>query len=243
VPAITVARPSQDALPNEHASKRKGSVEMSVTSMVPSSGNQPTGRNQQQMARRGEEMDPFLAFRREVDRVFDDLLRGFGVPSLPAASPGGMLTPRMDVSETDQEIRITAELPGIDEKDVEVIVADDVLTIRGQKETQREDEDRDYRLVERASGYFSRTLRLPFSVDPNKVQATVNNGVLTVTIPKPKEVQDKTQRIEVQRENGAGGSSTSATSAGSSGSSSSGSGSSGSQQSSKGNKGSQAAAG
>lgn len=117
-----------------------------------------------------------------------------------------ILTPQIDVSETDQEIRVTAELPGIDEKDVEVTLTDDVLMIRGKQKAEREEEkDRGYHLRERVQGTFSRVLRLPFAADPNQVQATVNNGVLTVTIPKPKEVQEKVHRIEVKKEEAATG--------------------------------------
>jgi HSP20 family protein len=162
--------------------------------MMPSSGNQQV-RNRQMM-RRGEDIDPFLALRHEMDRVFDDLLRGFGMPSLPPPSPFGrmpapMLAPHVDVSESDEEVRIAAELPGIDEQDVEVSLSGDILTIRGEKRIEQDEKGRDYRIVERARGSFSRSLRLPFMVDPAQVQATVKDGVLTITIPKPRELREK----------------------------------------------------
>jgi len=122
-------------------------------------------------------------------------------------------------------------------------VADDILTIRGDKQIEQEEKDRDYRVVERARGSFSRSLRLPFSIDPKQVQATVKDGVLTITIPKPKDVQEKTSRVEVKREDGAGtatNASTSGTSANSSGASSSGTSGTGQQQ--QGNEASQRAA-
>ena len=190
---------------------------MSASSMVPSSGNQQSDRNRQ-VARRGGEMDPFQAIRREMDRVFDDMLRGFGMPSFsPAMTPAisaTMLAPHMDVSENDQDIRITAELPGIDEKNLEVMVSDDLLTIRGEKQVEEEEKDRDYRVIERARGSFARSLRLPFSVDPSQVQASFKGGVLTITIPKPKEVREKTARIEVTRENEASDTTSSGTTSG-----------------------------
>lgn len=228
---------------------------MSATSMTPSSSNQPMARGGQVMRsgqdvmRSGQDMDPLMAFRREMDRVFDDLMRGFGMPSLPIprAMPA-VLAPQIDVSETDQEVRIAAELPGIDENNVEVIVADDILTIRGEKQIEQEEKDRDYRVVERARGSFSRSLRLPFSIDPQQVQASVKDGVLTITIPKPKDVQEKTSRVEVKREEGAGNqnnaqnnASTSGTSSSSSGASSSGT--SGTGQKQQGGEASQRAAG
>lgn len=144
---------------------------MSGTSITPSSGTQQP-RNRQMM-RRGDDIDPFLVLRREMDRVFDDLFRGIGMPSVPpppfgrVAAP--MLAPHIDVSETDQEVKIAAELPGIDEQDVEISLSDNTLTIRGEKRVEQEEKDRNYRIVERARGSFSRTLRLPFRVDPGKV--------------------------------------------------------------------------
>jgi HSP20 family protein len=159
------------------------------------------------VSRRPEDADPFLAFRREMNRVFDDFLSGAGLPSLVGNAPRAMglaeLTPQLDVSETDQEVRIAAELPGISEDDVEVEVADDVLTIRGEKSAEREEKERDYHLTERAEGSFARSLVLPFPVDPEQVQARFKDGVLTITIPKPEEMRQKARKIEVKREEGA----------------------------------------
>jgi HSP20 family protein len=154
------------------------------------------------LSRPNEDTDPFMAFRREMNRVFDDTFKGFGMPSLLGPAFGRMpmetLMPQIDVSESDHEIQVTAELPGIDEKDVEVILADDMLTIRGEKKAEHEQKDRDYHLMERSHGTFSRSLPLPFAADPSQVKAAFKNGVLTVTIQKPKEVLEKQHRIEVR---------------------------------------------
>jgi HSP20 family protein len=163
----------------------------------------PFSRNQS-MARWSEDNDPFLAMRREMNRLFDDVFDGFGLPSafgpvlrqMPAA-------PKIDVSETDNEIQITAEMPGIDQNDVEVLLEDDRLIIRGEKKEEREDKDRNYHVRERVQGAFSRTLPLPFAPDPNQVKAEFRNGVMTITIPKPQEVKQKQHRIEVQKDTGA----------------------------------------
>jgi HSP20 family protein len=163
----------------------------------------PFSRNQS-MARWSEENDPFLAMRREMNRLFDDVFDGFGLPSafgpvlrqMPAA-------PKIDVSETDNEIQITAEMPGIDQNDVEVLLEDDRLIIRGEKKEEREDKDRNYHVRERVQGAFSRTLPLPFAPDPNQVKAEFRNGVMTITIPKPQEVKQKQHRIEVQKDTSA----------------------------------------
>jgi len=96
-------------------------------------------------------------------------------------------------------------VPGINEKDAEVILADDMLTIRGEKKAEHEQKDRDYHLMERSHGTFSRSLPLPFAADPSQVKAAFKNGVLTVTIQKPKEVLEKQHRIEVQTDTGAAG--------------------------------------
>src|SRR5215212_5681181 len=111
---------------------------------------------------RGAGRDPFLSLHREMNRLFDDVLRGtFGVPSREGqAGQGGTLMPHIDVSETDKELKICAELPGVTEKDVEVTLNDDVLTIRGEKKVERTNEQENYHFVERSYGTFQRSLRI-----------------------------------------------------------------------------------
>ena len=147
----------------------------------------PVGRDRN-TARR--EFHPFATLQREIDRLYEDFGRGF--PSF-----GGQdLLPLMDVTETDKEIELTAELPGLEEKDVQINVADNVLTIRGEKKTEKEEKDKNYRLVERHYGSFSRTLELPAGVDPDAIKASIAKGVLTVKVPKPAPAQVK--KIEVK---------------------------------------------
>jgi len=105
---------------------------------------------------------------------------------------------RLDVSETDKELTLTAELPEVDEKDVELTLTDDVLTIRGEKKREQTQRNGDYHMVERSYGSFARSLRLPFAVDQDKVDARFEKGVLTVTLPKPPEVQQSTRRIAIK---------------------------------------------
>lgn len=151
-----------------------------------------------------ENADPLSAFRRDMNRVFEEFLRGFGAPGALAAAPqaaAALLTPQINVSETDREIRVTAELPGLDEDDVEVTLADDTLTISGEKEAEEEMEaegERSYHVVERSSGAFSRTLQLPFPVNPDEVEAVFRKGVLTITIAKPQAVQQKLRKIAIK---------------------------------------------
>lgn len=139
--------------------------------------------------------EPFKTMRRELDRLFEDFTRGFGVPVQEAES---LLAPRIDVAESDKEIEVTAELPGLDEKDVEVSVVDDLLTVRGEKKREKEEKGKDYQLVERSYGSFIRQLRLPFDADPGKVSASFKNGVLTVKVAKPKEIQAKTFKVPIK---------------------------------------------
>lgn len=136
---------------------------------------------------------PFMSLQREIDRLFDDFSRGF-----PTFSGDGSvkLLPSMDVTETDKEIEITAELPGLEEKDVQINVADNLLTIRGEKNAEKEEKDKNYRLVERSYGSFERSLQLPEGVNADAIKATIAKGVLKVTVPKPAPAQAK--KIEVK---------------------------------------------
>ena len=142
---------------------------------------------------------PFLSLHSEMNRLFDDVLRGsFGVPSREGqGGQGGTLMPHIDVSETDKELKICAELPGVTENDVEVTLNDDVLTIRGEKTLERTNEQENYHFVERSYGTFQRSLRVPYPVEPDQVQARFEHGVLTVTLPKA-EQQQRSRRIQVQ---------------------------------------------
>jgi HSP20 family protein len=144
--------------------------------------------------------DSFLSLHREMNRLFDDVLRGTGLPTAGGQGQGGVgnfVNASMNVSETDREIRITAELPGITEQDVDVSLDDDVLTIRGEKKFERTDEKENFHFVERSYGTFQRSVRLPFPINPEQVQAHFENGVLTVTLPKTAQ-QERSRRIQVQ---------------------------------------------
>lgn len=143
--------------------------------------------------------DPFASFRHEIDRVFDDFFNtGFGVGNRGQSDGFGALTPQLDVKETDKEIVVTAELAGVDEKDIDVTLSGDLLTIKGEKKSEQEEGDKDRRYVERRYGSFARSLRLPFEAGDQAVDANMKNGVLTLTIQKPAEIQQKAKRIEIK---------------------------------------------
>jgi HSP20 family protein len=133
------------------------------------------------------EDDPFYAFRREMDQVFDNFFgRGFGLTPFSGNFMEGFgeFNPRVDVTETDQEVRITAELPGLEEKDIDVSLSNDILTLKGEKKSEQEDKRENYYRMERSYGSFQRSIQLPQEVDGDKVEATFKNGVLQITLPK-----------------------------------------------------------
>ena len=145
--------------------------------------------------------DPFLSLHREMNRLFDDAFRGIGLPAATGSQGQGDVSTfvhaSMNVSETDKEIRITAELPGVGAHDIDVSLDDDVLTIRGEKKFERKDDKENFHFVERSYGTFQRSLRLPYAVGSEQVQASFENGVLTVTVPKTGR-QERSRRIQVQ---------------------------------------------
>ena len=142
---------------------------------------------------RRSDNDPFVAMQKEINRMFEDFGRG----SLARLS-GTDVSPRIDVAETDNAIEVTAELPGIDEKDVEVVLRDDILTIKGEKKSEKEEKKKDYHLIERSFGSFARSVRLPFEADSEAVKANFAKGILRISIAKPAEVKDKTVKIPVR---------------------------------------------
>lgn len=156
----------------------------------------------------GEGLQPFLTLRGQMDRLFDDFMSDWRLPSLtglgrtfPSTSAvRAMVDVKFDVSETEEAVEITAELPGIAEDDVEVTLANGVLTISGEKKTEEEKKERNYYMAERAFGSFSRSVRLPETVDSEAITARFDKGVLTVSMPKVEEARSAKRRIEISKE-------------------------------------------
>ncbi len=153
----------------------------------------------------GEVWRPFEALRKEVDRLFDDFGDDFWrrpFRSLAGLEKGWaqkfVAAPAADVVETDQAYEITAELPGIDQKNIEVNVANGGITIKGEKKEETEEKKKDYYVSERRYGSFQRYFGLPEGVDRDKIEATFKNGVLKVTLPKTAEAQKAAKKIEVK---------------------------------------------
>lgn len=162
----------------------------------------PLDWNPWRVSRRELEQDPFFALHREMNRLFDEFSRGFGLPAAEQGASWGAASPKVDVSETDKEIQIAAELPGVEEKDIDVTLQDDVLTLRGEKKTEREEKEKDFHLMERSYGSFARSIRLPYAVDPEQVNASFRNGILKISLPKPAEAKEKVRKIAVRGEGG-----------------------------------------
>ncbi len=137
----------------------------------------------------------FSALHREIDRVFTDFTRGF--PMLSEHWTGA-LRPSMDVKDTGDAVEVSVELPGLSEKDVDVSVTDRVLTVSGEKKSEKERDEDDYHVMERSYGKFSRSVTLPFAPDAGKVDAKFASGVLTVTVAKPPEAKAAAKKITVK---------------------------------------------
>ncbi|MDH3475310.1 MAG: Hsp20/alpha crystallin family protein [Rhodospirillales bacterium] len=146
----------------------------------------------------------FTDLRRQMDRLFDSFAGGWHLPSIgaPLAMPRwaeGTIAVQFDVSETDDSYEISAELPGLEEKDVEVSLEGDLLTVKGEKKAESEKKKKDYYVMERHYGAFRRSFRLPETVDDSKIKASFDKGVLHLTLPKAAEAKRKAKKIEISR--------------------------------------------
>lgn len=153
--------------------------------------------------------DSLTGLRDEMNHLFDEFFTGFErrAPSLfRAYEPGwllgrhrGEMVPAVDVSEDDKAVTLTAELPGMKEEDVEVVLRDDMLTVKGEKKSEFKEQRENYHLSERRYGAFERTFRLPESAEADKISAAFEDGVLTVTVPKKAAASKPEKKIKVAR--------------------------------------------
>lgn len=150
--------------------------------------------------------DPFSMFRREMDRLFDDFFAPGETRSFAAPAEGVMtMWPSIDVDETEQAYVVTAELPGIDPKDVELNFRDNALVISGHKQSERKEEGQGRRYAERSFGRFERVIPFGNEIEPDKVEATTHNGVLKITLPKSAQSRNRSHRIEIKPQAGGPG--------------------------------------
>lgn len=138
--------------------------------------------------------NPFFALQREMNRLFDDTFSNFGMPTMLGAA---QVWPKAEVGETDKELRVSFELPGMEEKDVDVTLANGVLFVRGEKKLEKKDEDKQYSEIQ--YGTFERRIPIEWEVKPEEVKASFKNGVLTVAVPKSDKMQAQTKRIPISK--------------------------------------------
>ena len=160
---------------------------MAIRDLIPWSRNH-------ELAPTRESFDPFMTLHREVNRLFDDAFRGFGGSGLSPLMEGRFGWPKIELNDTDKALTITAELPGMTEKDVQIEIAGGVLTIQGEKKAERSGEGRYF--TERTYGAFQRQIRLE-DVEEDKVEASFKNGVLTVSLPKSENPRAGVKRIAI----------------------------------------------
>ncbi|HUC60538.1 MAG TPA: Hsp20/alpha crystallin family protein [Alphaproteobacteria bacterium] len=166
--------------------------------------NAPVQINRTAPARAGA-FEPWQSFRKEMDRLFDRFSTtrfpsAFEVPSFGRffGMEPELTLPAVDVNEDDKAFTVMAELPGLEEKDVEVTVSGDMLVIKGEKKLEKEEKNKNFYLSERSFGAFQRAFALPKGVDQAKIAASFGKGVLTVTLPKSAETQKQQKKIEVK---------------------------------------------
>ena len=143
-----------------------------------------------------------LNMRTQFDRMFDSLMSGWAAPwrHAPRLDAGGFdFAPRVETAETDAAYEVTAELPGVDEKDVKVSIEDNVLSVSGEKKADREEKKKDYVMTERSYGSFKRSFTLPENVAFDKVAARFDKGVLRITLPKSAPAPAKQREIPIAK--------------------------------------------
>jgi HSP20 family protein len=148
----------------------------------------------------GQNINPFrdLSYNlKRLERLFNDVWRGEPLVSLAKEET---LWPTIDVIENDKSIQIIAELPGLEEKDINIEMRNGVFSLRGEKQEQREENRDNYHVSERSHGYFSRSFQIPTEIDEDKIEATLKDGVLKVVLPKSDEESQQKKRIEIIRQ-------------------------------------------
>ena len=151
------------------------------------------------LAIKRQETEPFSLLGREMDRLFDDFTRGFTLePFRLLEEHTGVFSPVVDMTESEKNVTVTVELPGMDEKDIELSITDGQLTIRGEKHEEKEEKKTGYYRMERSFGEFGRTMTLPVGVDTDKSSAEFKKGVLRITIPRKKEARTSTKKISLK---------------------------------------------
>jgi len=147
-----------------------------------------------------DEEYPLYSLQREMNALFNDFFRGFEIsPFQPNEELFGEYIPQLDMHEDEKSVVVSAELPGLDEKDVTVSISKDLLTISGEKRSEKKEDAKGHYKMERVYGSFKRSIMLPVEIDRDRSEATFKNGVLTVTLPKTAESQTAIKTIAVKK--------------------------------------------
>ena len=168
---------------------------MAITDLIPWKKNESSLPIQ-----RRQEADPFLDIRNQMNRLFDEFFeQPFGLNSFFGEEQfAGDFSPQVDISETEKEIAISAELPGLKREDINIALDHDVLRISGEKKAEKEEKGKRFYKVERSYGSFHRSIPLTSEVDEDKIKAVFKRGVLKIRLPKTKEIQEKTKHIPIK---------------------------------------------
>jgi HSP20 family protein len=147
---------------------------------------------------------PIAQFHQEIDRIFESFFRGFGLPSVGLGrenallAPSDWIKPTLDVAAGEKEYTITVELPGVEEKDVQLELTEDTLVIKGEKKQEKEEKERNYYRMERSYGSFQRVLSLPEDAESESISASYKNGILKISIPRKAAVRKESRQITIQ---------------------------------------------
>jgi len=173
---------------------KKGGISMSIKDLVPK-----FWADNGELVRYGMGRSLF-DLQKEMNDLFENFNRGLFKPAQQGGEERGVgiLMPRLDMSESENELEISTELPGMDEKDIDVSLTKNVLTIKGEKKMEKEEKKKDFYRRERSYGSFKRSIPLPMDVDTDKVDATFKKGVLTIRLPKTREAKKEARKIAVK---------------------------------------------
>ncbi len=162
--------------------------------------HRPHGRKDLPALRNIAAGSPLVSLRNEVNRLFDRFFGREAAPFFPPAFGEEWYSekfPQLDMSETDKEIKLAVDLPGMSEKDIDVSISGNTLTIKGEKKEEKESKEANYIRTERRYGSFSRVIDLPDEVDPQKAEANFKNGVLEISLPKTEKAGQK-KKIDIK---------------------------------------------
>jgi len=157
----------------------------------------PWNREKENAILKSDSDHPIISMQKEMNRMFDNFSKSLFNNSSFSSETSSTITPKIDVVENEKEIKVTAELPGMEEKDIEVSFSRDTLMIKGEKKAEKEEKKEDYYFMERSYGTFQRAIPVSAGVDRDKVEASFKNGVLKVALPKTEEAQKEVRKVEI----------------------------------------------